>query len=73
MWMFLHLCDSNLIVRWGKPEEVIANLIKQLGSVSTVAFHEEVDKGLALFNFGVTVTPLCVLIAIFIAWLRVSR
>lgn len=32
---------SNLIVRQGKPEDVIADLIKQLGSVSTVAFQEE--------------------------------
>lgn len=36
------VCDSNLVVRRGKPEEVVADLIKQLGSVSTVAFHEEV-------------------------------
>ncbi|KAI4901418.1 hypothetical protein NFI96_018549, partial [Prochilodus magdalenae] len=33
---------SNLIVRRGKPEEVVSDLIKQLGSVSAVAFHEEV-------------------------------
>lgn len=33
---------SNLVVRQGKPEEVVVDLIKQLGSVSTVAFHEEV-------------------------------
>uniref|UniRef100_A0AAR2K3F7 Cryptochrome DASH n=1 Tax=Pygocentrus nattereri TaxID=42514 RepID=A0AAR2K3F7_PYGNA len=33
---------SNLIVRCGKPEEVVSDLIKQLGSVSAVAFHEEV-------------------------------
>ncbi|XP_029978740.1 cryptochrome DASH [Sphaeramia orbicularis] len=33
---------SNLVVRRGKPEDVVADLIKQLGSVSTVAFHEEV-------------------------------
>lgn len=31
-------------MRRGKPEEVVADLIKQLGSVSTVAFHEEVVK-----------------------------
>ena len=36
------VCDSNLVVRRGKPEEVVADLIKQLGSVSSVAFHEEV-------------------------------
>lgn len=30
------------MVRRGKPEEVVADLIKQLGSVSAVAFHEEV-------------------------------
>lgn len=34
--------DSNLVVRRGKPEEVVADLIKHLGSVSTVALHEEV-------------------------------
>ncbi|XP_054893666.1 cryptochrome DASH [Poeciliopsis prolifica] len=33
---------SSLVVRKGKPEEVVADLIKQLGSVSSVAFHEEV-------------------------------
>lgn len=36
--------DSNLVVRRGKPEEVVADLIKHLGSVSTVAFHEEVGR-----------------------------
>ncbi|KAM8881871.1 cryptochrome DASH [Synchiropus picturatus] len=35
---------SNLVVRRGKPEDVVADLIKQLGSVSTVAFHEEVTS-----------------------------
>lgn len=43
---FVCLCvrvfDSNLVVRRGKPEDVVADLIKQLGSVSTVAFQEEV-------------------------------
>lgn len=29
-------------MRQGKPEDVVAELIKQLGSVSTVTFHEEV-------------------------------
>uniref|UniRef100_A0A3P8ZFV4 Cryptochrome DASH n=1 Tax=Esox lucius TaxID=8010 RepID=A0A3P8ZFV4_ESOLU len=33
---------SNLVVRRGRPEEVVGDLIKQLGSVSAVAFHEEV-------------------------------
>ncbi|NP_001316265.1 cryptochrome DASH [Kryptolebias marmoratus] len=33
---------SNLVVRTGKPEEVVADLVRQLGSVSSVAFHEEV-------------------------------
>uniref|UniRef100_A0A8C9RML5 Cryptochrome DASH n=1 Tax=Scleropages formosus TaxID=113540 RepID=A0A8C9RML5_SCLFO len=33
---------SNLFVRQGKPAEVISELIKQLESVSTVIFHEEV-------------------------------
>uniref|UniRef100_A0A3P8RFZ4 Cryptochrome DASH n=1 Tax=Astatotilapia calliptera TaxID=8154 RepID=A0A3P8RFZ4_ASTCA len=33
---------SNLVVRRGKPEEVVADLVRQLGSVSSVAFHEEV-------------------------------
>lgn len=42
MGLFLHVSDSNLVVRRGKPEEVVADLIKHLGSVSTVAFHEEV-------------------------------
>lgn len=40
--LFLCLCDSNLVVRRGKPEHVVAELIKQLGSVSTVAFQKEV-------------------------------
>lgn len=31
------------MVRRGKPEEVVADLIKHLGSVSTVAFHQEVE------------------------------
>jgi len=35
------LC-STLLVRQGKPEDVVGDLIKQLGSVSAVAFHEEV-------------------------------
>uniref|UniRef100_A0A3Q3KQD9 Cryptochrome DASH n=1 Tax=Mastacembelus armatus TaxID=205130 RepID=A0A3Q3KQD9_9TELE len=35
---------GNLVVRRGKPEQVVAELIKQLGSVSTVAFHEEVTS-----------------------------
>lgn len=39
---YVCVCDSNLVVRQGKPEEVVAELLKQLGSVSTVAFHEEV-------------------------------
>ncbi|KAL1006251.1 hypothetical protein UPYG_G00069760 [Umbra pygmaea] len=33
---------STLVVRQGQPEEVVGNLIKQLGTVSAVAFHEEV-------------------------------
>ncbi|KAM9552366.1 cryptochrome DASH [Salvelinus alpinus] len=33
---------STLVVRRGRPEEVVGDLIKQLGSVSAVAFHEEV-------------------------------
>ncbi|CAB1341255.1 unnamed protein product [Coregonus sp. 'balchen'] len=32
---------STLVVRRGRPEEVVSDLIKQLGSVSAVAFHEE--------------------------------
>lgn len=39
---FVCVFDSNLVVRRGKPEEVVADLIRQLGSVSSVAFHEEV-------------------------------
>lgn len=35
------LC-STLVVRQGKPEEVVGDLIKQLDSVTAVAFHEEV-------------------------------
>lgn len=41
---FVFVWDSNLVVRQGKPEDVVAALIKQLGSVSTVAFHEEVAE-----------------------------
>ncbi|XP_075994213.1 cryptochrome DASH [Genypterus blacodes] len=33
---------STLVVRQGKPEDVVAGLIKQLGTVSAVVFHEEV-------------------------------
>lgn len=43
--MLLCVCDSNLVVRRGKPEDVVAELIQQLGSISTVVFHEEVVKG----------------------------
>lgn len=39
---FVCVFDSNLVVRRGKPEEVVADLVRQLGSVSSVAFHEEV-------------------------------
>ncbi|XP_036377802.1 cryptochrome DASH [Megalops cyprinoides] len=35
---------SNLLVRQGKPEEVVGDLIRQLGSVSAVAFQEEVTQ-----------------------------
>ncbi|XP_077591772.1 cryptochrome DASH [Stigmatopora nigra] len=35
---------SNLVIRRGKPEEVVADLIQQLGSVSTVAFHQEITS-----------------------------
>ncbi|XP_006634324.2 cryptochrome DASH [Lepisosteus oculatus] len=35
---------SNLLVKRGKPENVVSDLIKQLGSVTAVAFHEEVTK-----------------------------
>lgn len=41
----------------------MASLIEQLGSVTTVVFHEEVDKG--LFHFGVTLASHCLLIVIF--------
>ncbi|NXF60073.1 CRYD protein, partial [Ciccaba nigrolineata] len=30
---------STLVVRKGKPEDVVCDLITQLGSVSAVAFH----------------------------------
>uniref|UniRef100_A0A672R2C8 Cryptochrome DASH n=1 Tax=Sinocyclocheilus grahami TaxID=75366 RepID=A0A672R2C8_SINGR len=33
---------STLLVRQGKPEDVVSDLIQQLGSVTAVAFHEEV-------------------------------
>ncbi|NXP10416.1 CRYD protein, partial [Thinocorus orbignyianus] len=35
---------SSLVVRRGKPEDVVRDLITQLGSVSAVAFHEEVRE-----------------------------
>lgn len=44
-YVLLCVCDSNLVVRRGKPEDVVAELIQQLGSISTVVFHEEVVKG----------------------------
>ncbi|NXR30005.1 CRYD protein, partial [Zosterops hypoxanthus] len=33
---------STLVVRKGKPEDVVCDLITQLGSVTAVVFHEEV-------------------------------
>ena len=44
------MCHSNLVVRRGKPEDVVADLIKQLGSVSTVAFQEEVVLVSSLYS-----------------------
>ncbi|XP_062424752.1 cryptochrome DASH-like isoform X3 [Rhea pennata] len=35
---------STLVVRKGKPEDVVCDLIIQLGSVTAVAFHEEATK-----------------------------
>ncbi|XP_040449773.1 cryptochrome DASH-like isoform X2 [Falco naumanni] len=35
---------STLVVRKGKPEDVVCDLITQLGSVSAVAFHEEATQ-----------------------------
>ncbi|XP_053121667.1 cryptochrome DASH-like [Hemicordylus capensis] len=35
---------SNLVVRKGRPEEVVHDLIAQLGSVAAVAFHEEATQ-----------------------------
>ncbi|NP_001084438.1 cryptochrome DASH [Xenopus laevis] len=35
---------SNLLLRRGKPEEVIEDLVKQLGNVSAVTLHEEATK-----------------------------
>ncbi|XP_025907701.1 cryptochrome DASH-like [Nothoprocta perdicaria] len=35
---------STLVVRKGKPEDVVNDLITQLGSVSVVVFHEEATK-----------------------------
>lgn len=55
--LFVHLITSNLfqasilyfstlVVRKGKPEDVVCDLITQLGSVSAVVFHEEVRETL---------------------------
>lgn len=43
---------SGLIVRKGKPEVVIADLVKSLGidTVSVVAFHEEVGLSTVIFH-----------------------
>ncbi|NXA35801.1 CRYD protein, partial [Eudromia elegans] len=35
---------STLVVRKGKPEDVVHDLITQLGSVTVVVFHEEVKE-----------------------------
>ncbi|XP_038246376.1 cryptochrome DASH-like isoform X2 [Dermochelys coriacea] len=35
---------SNLVVRKGNPEDVVHDLITQLGTVAAVAFHEEATK-----------------------------
>ncbi|NXB81476.1 CRYD protein, partial [Donacobius atricapilla] len=35
---------STLVVRKGKPEDVVCDLITQLGSVTAVVFHEEVRE-----------------------------
>ncbi|CAI5789150.1 cryptochrome DASH-like isoform X1 [Podarcis lilfordi] len=35
---------SNLVVRKGKPEDVVCDLISQVGSVAAVVFHEEATK-----------------------------
>ncbi|NXM84046.1 CRYD protein, partial [Oenanthe oenanthe] len=35
---------STLVVRKGKPEDVVCDLITQLGSVTAVVFHEEVKE-----------------------------
>ncbi|NXI10658.1 CRYD protein, partial [Irena cyanogastra] len=37
---------STLVVRKGKPEDVVCDLITQLGSVTAVVFHEEVRETL---------------------------
>ncbi|NWY67175.1 CRYD protein, partial [Erithacus rubecula] len=37
---------STLVVRKGKPEDVVCDLITQLGSVTAVVFHEEVKETL---------------------------
>ncbi|NWV74613.1 CRYD protein, partial [Dasyornis broadbenti] len=39
---------STLVVRKGKPEDVVCDLITQLGSVRAVVFHEEVREILEL-------------------------
>lgn len=41
---------STLLVRQGKPEDVVGDLIKQLGSVTAVAFHEEVRFRVATYS-----------------------
>ncbi|NXX24606.1 CRYD protein, partial [Nicator chloris] len=35
---------STLVVRKGKPEDVVCDLITQLGSVTALVFHEEVRE-----------------------------
>ncbi|NXA44734.1 CRYD protein, partial [Nothocercus julius] len=35
---------STLVVRKGRPEDVVCDLITQLGSVTVVVFHEEVRE-----------------------------
>ena len=46
-------------MRCGKPEEVVEALIRQLGSVSAVAFHEEVGQiaSFLVFNHSYHVIP----------------
>ena len=42
--VFLCVCVSTLVVRRGRPEEVVADLVRSLPFVSAVVFHQEVGS-----------------------------